>query len=44
VYPLLGHATHKRRYGGTAEQTYLAFNTGWAAPKLWKLLKACNMV
>jgi lysylphosphatidylglycerol synthetase-like protein (DUF2156 family) len=44
VYPLLGHATHKRRYGGTAEQTYLAFNTGWAAPKMWKLLKACNMV
>jgi lysylphosphatidylglycerol synthetase-like protein (DUF2156 family) len=44
VYPLLGHATHKRRYGGTAEQTYFAFNTGWALPRMCKLLKACNMI
>jgi lysylphosphatidylglycerol synthetase-like protein (DUF2156 family) len=44
VYPLLGHADHKRRYGGTAEQTYLAFNTGWALPRMFKLLSACNMI
>jgi phosphatidylglycerol lysyltransferase len=44
VYPLQGHAAHKREYGGTAEQTYFAFNTGWALPRMFKLLKACNMI
>ncbi len=44
AYPLLGHAAHKRRYGGTAEQTYFAFNTGWAVTRMFKLLKACNMI
>ena len=43
-YPVQGHADHKRRYGGTSEQTYFAFNTGWALPRMFKLLKACNMI
>jgi lysylphosphatidylglycerol synthetase-like protein (DUF2156 family) len=44
IYPLLGHATHKRDFGGLAEQTYLAFNTGLALPRVLKLLRACNMI
>jgi phosphatidylglycerol lysyltransferase len=44
VYPLIGHATHKYRYGSTAEQTFFAFNTGWALPRMYRLLKACNMI
>ena len=44
VYPLQGHATHKREFRGTAEQTYFAFNTGLALPRILKLLRACNMV
>jgi lysylphosphatidylglycerol synthetase-like protein (DUF2156 family) len=43
-YPLLGHAEHKRRYGGTSEQTYFAFNTGWALTRIFKLLRACKMI
>jgi lysylphosphatidylglycerol synthetase-like protein (DUF2156 family) len=43
IYPLQGHAAHKRDYGGTAEQTYFALS-GWALPRMLKLLRACNMV
>jgi phosphatidylglycerol lysyltransferase len=44
IYPLQGHATHKRDFGGLAEQTYFAFNTGLALPRVLKLLRACNMI
>jgi lysylphosphatidylglycerol synthetase-like protein (DUF2156 family) len=44
VYPLQGHATHKSEFRGLAEQTYFAFNTGWALPRMFKMLRACNMI
>jgi phosphatidylglycerol lysyltransferase len=44
VYPLQGHASHKREFRGVAEQTYFAFNKGFALPRMFKLLRACNMV
>jgi lysylphosphatidylglycerol synthetase-like protein (DUF2156 family) len=44
IYPLQGHATHKRDFGGLVEQTYFAFNTGLALPRALKLLRACNMI
>ncbi len=44
VYPLQGHASHKREFGGVAEQTYFAFNKGFALPRMFKLLRACNMI
>jgi lysylphosphatidylglycerol synthetase-like protein (DUF2156 family) len=43
VYPLQGHAAHKREFRGSAEQTYFAFNKGLALPRALKLLRACNM-
>jgi lysylphosphatidylglycerol synthetase-like protein (DUF2156 family) len=44
IYPLQGHAAHKREFRGTAEQTYFAFNRGLALPRALKLLRACNMI
>jgi lysylphosphatidylglycerol synthetase-like protein (DUF2156 family) len=44
IYPLQAHAAHKREYRGLAEQTYFAFNTGLALPRMLKLLRACNMI
>jgi phosphatidylglycerol lysyltransferase len=46
VYPLQGHASHKRDFRGVAEQTYFAFKgrTGPAFPRVLKLLRACNMI
>ena len=44
VYPLQGHASHKREFRGVAEQTYFAFNKGFALPRMFKLLRACNMI
>jgi lysylphosphatidylglycerol synthetase-like protein (DUF2156 family) len=44
VYPLQKHAAHKREFRGMAEQTYFAFNTGLALPRVFKLLRACNMI
>jgi lysylphosphatidylglycerol synthetase-like protein (DUF2156 family) len=44
IYPLQWHATHKRDFGGLAEQTSFAFNTGLALPRALKLLRACNMI
>jgi len=44
IYPLMGHAAHKRDYGGAAEQTYLAFNKGWPCTRMVRLLRACNMI
>ena len=41
VYPLQGHAAHKRDYKGVAEQTYCAFNTRIALPHVIKMLRAC---
>jgi phosphatidylglycerol lysyltransferase len=44
VYPLQGHASHKRDFRGTAEQTYFAFKGLIALPRVLKLLRACNMI
>jgi lysylphosphatidylglycerol synthetase-like protein (DUF2156 family) len=44
VYPLQGHASHKRDYTGVSEQTYFAFNKLFALPRVLKLLRACNMI
>jgi phosphatidylglycerol lysyltransferase len=44
VYPLQGHALHKREYRGVAEQTYFAFNQALVFPRTFKLLRACNMI
>jgi lysylphosphatidylglycerol synthetase-like protein (DUF2156 family) len=41
VYPLQGHAAHKRDYKGVAEQTYCAFNSRFALPCVIKMLRAC---
>jgi lysylphosphatidylglycerol synthetase-like protein (DUF2156 family) len=43
IYPLQGHALHKRQFRGSAEQTYFAFNRRLALPRVIKLLRACNM-
>jgi phosphatidylglycerol lysyltransferase len=44
VYPLQGHASHKRDYQGVTEQTYFCFNKRLALPRMLKLLRACNMI
>jgi lysylphosphatidylglycerol synthetase-like protein (DUF2156 family) len=44
VYPLQGHASHKREFRGQAEQTYFAFKGLLALPHMLKLLRACNMI
>jgi phosphatidylglycerol lysyltransferase len=44
VYPLQGHASHKRDFGGTAEQTYFAFKGLIALPRVLKMLRASNMI
>jgi lysylphosphatidylglycerol synthetase-like protein (DUF2156 family) len=44
VYSLQGHAQHKRQFGGTMEQTYIAFNKRPGVLRLIKLLRACNIV
>jgi lysylphosphatidylglycerol synthetase-like protein (DUF2156 family) len=44
IYPLQGHASHKREFRGAAEQTYFAFNARLALPRVFKLLRACNMI
>src|SRR5262245_17161766 len=41
IYPLQGHASHKRDYKGVAEQTYCAFKTGFALAHLFKMTHAC---
>jgi lysylphosphatidylglycerol synthetase-like protein (DUF2156 family) len=44
IYPLRGHDAHKRQFRGVAEQTYFAFNTLPSLPRLFKLLRACDIV
>jgi lysylphosphatidylglycerol synthetase-like protein (DUF2156 family) len=44
VYSLQGHAQHKRQFGGTTEQTYIAFNKRPGVLRMVKLLKACNII
>jgi lysylphosphatidylglycerol synthetase-like protein (DUF2156 family) len=44
VYSFRGLAEHKREYGGVTEQTYFAFNTPPALPRLFKALRACEIV
>jgi phosphatidylglycerol lysyltransferase len=41
VYPLKGHASHKRDYRGTAEHTYFAFRSGFSLAHVEKMLRAC---
>lgn len=43
-YSLQGLATHKRQFGGTTEQTFLAFNTGIGVLHLVRMLRACGIV
>jgi lysylphosphatidylglycerol synthetase-like protein (DUF2156 family) len=44
IYPLKGHELHKRQFRGVMEQTYCAFS-GWPTiPRLFKTLRACNMI
>jgi lysylphosphatidylglycerol synthetase-like protein (DUF2156 family) len=40
VFPMQGHAVHKRQFGGITEQTYLAFNTAPSLPRLLKVFGA----
>ena len=44
IYPLQGHASHKREFKGAAEQTYFAFNKGLPLVRGLKMLRACNMI
>ena len=44
VYPLRGFAAHKGMFGGSAEQTYYAFNGHPSLLRLLKMLRACNLV
>jgi lysylphosphatidylglycerol synthetase-like protein (DUF2156 family) len=44
IYPLQGHASHKREFKGVAEQTYFAFNRGLSGLRGLKMLRACNMI
>lgn len=44
IYPLQGHAGHKRQFRGEPEQTYFAFKTRWVLPQLFKVLRACDIV
>src|ERR1700681_2946927 len=43
-YAVKGLAAHKREYGGVTEQTYFAFNTLPALPRLIKVLRACEVI
>jgi lysylphosphatidylglycerol synthetase-like protein (DUF2156 family) len=43
-YSLKGLSAHKREYGGVSEQTYFAFNTHPALPRLIKMLRACRII
>lgn len=43
-YSLQGMAAHKRQFGGEVTQTYFAFNTLPALPRLLKLLRACDII
>ncbi len=43
-FPLQGIAAHKRGYGATTEQTYFAFNTLPALPRLIKGLRASRLI
>jgi len=43
VYPLQGHAAHKRQFGGTTYQTYAAISARPALLRLIKLLRACEI-
>jgi phosphatidylglycerol lysyltransferase len=44
IYPLQGHAAHKRQFDGMVEQTYFAFNALPSLPRLFKMLRACNVI
>jgi lysylphosphatidylglycerol synthetase-like protein (DUF2156 family) len=43
-YPLRNHAAHKRQFDGIVEQTYFAFNTLPALPRVIKVLRACEVI
>jgi len=44
IYPLHGHAAHKRQFDGVPEQTYMAFNTRPGILRLLKVFRACKMI
>lgn len=43
-FPLQGLAAHKRAFGGSAQQTYCAFNRSPNLPRLLKMMRASNLV
>jgi lysylphosphatidylglycerol synthetase-like protein (DUF2156 family) len=43
-FPLQGHAAHKKQYGATTQQTYFAFNTLPALPRLIKALRVSQLI
>jgi lysylphosphatidylglycerol synthetase-like protein (DUF2156 family) len=43
IYPLQGFAAHKGAFGGSAEQTYCAFQRGFALSQLIKMPRACGL-
>ncbi len=44
IYPLQGFAAHKGAFGGSAQQTYCAFQRGLALAQIIKMPRACNLV
>jgi hypothetical protein len=42
--PFQGHELHKCQFRGVTEQTYFAFNTRPALPRLVRLLRVCNFI
>jgi lysylphosphatidylglycerol synthetase-like protein (DUF2156 family) len=44
IYGIQRISAHKRQYDGIVEQTYLAFNTLPALPRLIKILRACEIL
>jgi lysylphosphatidylglycerol synthetase-like protein (DUF2156 family) len=44
LYSMKGHTAHKREYGGVTEQTYFAFNTLPALPRMIKGMRACAII
>lgn len=44
VYALQGHAEHKRQYRGEEQQTYFVFNRRPSWLRIFKLMRACNIL
>jgi lysylphosphatidylglycerol synthetase-like protein (DUF2156 family) len=44
IYPMKGIAVHRRFFRGVQQQTYYAFNRRPSLPRVFKLLRACNII